>query len=250
MKHQPKTLAKTLDYIGFRSPGEYGLFWDPDGTMPWKEFYWALQEDPSLRFVKQSNLRELELLGLDMPFTLDGNLLRLSPGILPPRYPVAAEVPERLFLGIRARTLVVAQEFGLKPSSRSLLPLCSSRELALQMARRREPEPVLLEIYACRAIEEGLTFLAAGPQLFLAESIAAELVLFPKLRRELAERLVQSGPKAKEKPVAPSTPGSYIVQPHHIGGPVPAGAAAKKSGKGDKGEWKKGARKERHKREV
>src|SRR5208337_4911171 len=99
LKHQPKTLAKILDYIARRSPGEHGLFWDPDGGMPWKEFYWVLQEDPSLRFVRESTIRELALLGIELPFALDGKLLRLRPEVACPRYPSASEVPERLYFG-------------------------------------------------------------------------------------------------------------------------------------------------------
>ena len=113
LKHQPKTLAKTLDYIIWRSPGEYGLFWDPDGTMPWKDFYWALQEDLSLRFVRQSTIRELTLLGIELPFALDGNLLRLRPEFALPVYPPASDVPERLYFGLKPKNLAHTQKFGL-----------------------------------------------------------------------------------------------------------------------------------------
>lgn len=249
MKHQPKTLARTLEYIGFRSPGEFGLFWDPDGTMPWKEFYWALQEDADLRFVRQANLRELELLGMEMMFRLDGNLLRLSPSVAPPLYPATVHVPERLYFGARSKNVVVTQKLGLKASGRRFVPLCPERELALRIARRREPEPILLEIFARRAVEEGITFYDAGAQLFLAESIPAELLLFPKLRREIIEKIAEGVQKSKEKPKGPLTPGSYTVQPYHIAGAA-AEKAPKKSGKGDRTDWKKGSRKERRKREV
>ena len=80
LKHQPKTLARTLAYIAVHSPHEFGLYWDADGSMPWKEFYWALQEDDSLRFVRESSVRELQLLGIELPFSLEGNRLRLSSG--------------------------------------------------------------------------------------------------------------------------------------------------------------------------
>ncbi len=64
----PRTLARTLSTIAVHCPWEHGLFWDPDGSMPWKEFYWALQEDHSLRFVRESHIRELAYLGLEVPF--------------------------------------------------------------------------------------------------------------------------------------------------------------------------------------
>lgn len=252
MKRQPKTLARTLEYIGCRSPGEFGLFWDPDGTMPWKEFHWALQEDPALRFVRQANLRELELLGLEMSFRLEGNLLRLSPAVVQTLYPATVHVPERLYFGMRSKNVVATQNIGLRPSGRRFVPLCTDRELALRIARRREPEPILLEIFARRALEEGIIFFKAGAGLFLAESVPAELVLFPKLRREITERIAEGVQKSREKPKGPLTPGSYTVQPHHLAGTTGPAAekAAKKSGKGERTNWKKGSRRERHKREV
>lgn len=250
LKHQHKTLAKTLDYVGRHSPGEFGLFWDPDGTMPWKEFYWALQEDPSLRFVRESSLRELSLLGIDVPFVLDGNLLRISDELMRPKYRIAADLPGRLYFGIRSKSLVHIQKFGLLPSGRSFVPLSSDRELALRIAKRRDPDPLLLEVLTDRATESGISFLVAGPELYLAEAVPAEFLLFPKIRQDLGEKLIaERAPKPKPKPSPPS-PGSFIVEPHHFGPAASAKAGGGKGGKKEKRGWKKEARKERRKRDI
>ena len=165
LKHQPKSLARTLQYIGWHSPSEFGLFWDSDGTMPWKEFYWALQEDPSLRFVREAGLRELYLLGIELPFVLDGNLLRLGSGIPPPLYPVAESIPERLFYAIKPRNLASVQNTGLKATGRRFMPLCSDSALAVRIAKRRETEPILIDILARQALDGGVSLLVAGPEL-------------------------------------------------------------------------------------
>ncbi len=249
LKHQHKTLAKTLDYVGRHSPGEFGLFWDPDGTMPWKEFYWALQEDPSLRFVRESSIRELSLLGIEVPFVLDGSLLRISDELVRPNYQIAANPPGRLYFGIKSKNLVHIQKFGLQPSGRTFVPLSSDRGLALRIAKRREPDPLLVEVLTDRATESGISFLLVGPELYLAEAVPAEFLLFPKIRQDLAEKLIaERAPKPRAKPSSPPSPGSFIVEPHHFD---PAAAAkAGKGGKKDKGGWKKDARKERRKRDI
>ncbi|SPF45392.1 Phosphotransferase KptA/Tpt1 [Syntrophobacter sp. SbD1] len=250
LKHQPKTLTKTLDYVARRSPGEHGLFWDPDGTMPWKEFYWALQQDISLRFVRESTIRELTLLGMELPFALDGNLLRLRPEFGPPVYPVASEVPERLYFGLKPKNLVHTHNIGLKSARRRFVTLCAERELALRIAVRTEEDPILIEILAREAHESGLSFLVAGQDFYLVESVPVEFILFPKLRQDPADRLAASL-KKKVQPSPAIAPGSFIVQPHHLQAP---GAGAKQSGKGakkdTKGGWKKEGRKERRKREI
>ncbi len=236
LKHQPKTLARTLDYIARRAPGEYGLFWDPDGTMPWKEFYWALQEDPALRFVRESTIREIGLLGIDLPFVLDGSRLHLVSEISTPGYPPASDVPERLYLGLRPKNMVDTQKNGLHCAGRPFLALCAGRELALRIAKRREQAPILIEILARAAAGNGLCFFVAGPDLFLAESVPVEFIVFPKIRRDFAERLAERVPKREEKPSPAAAPGSFTLQPHHLQGSQPAGKGAKKDARGG---WKK-----------
>jgi putative RNA 2'-phosphotransferase len=249
LKHQPKTLAKTLDYIARRSPGEYGLFWDPDGSMPWKEFYWALQEDPSLRFVREATIRELALLGIQLGFLLDGNRLRLVSDAVLPVYPPASQVPERLYFGVRPKRLVYVQHNGLRGAGRPLVALCADRELALRMAKRREDSPILVEIPAREALGKGLCLFDAGPHLYLTEFVPTEFIVFPKIRGDLSEKLAEGSVKHIAKPSpAPASPGSFTVQPHHIHGPQPVGKGSKKDARG--AGWKKDSRKERHKRDL
>jgi putative RNA 2'-phosphotransferase len=250
LKNQPKTLAKTLDYISRRSPGEYGLFWDSDGTMPWKEFYWALQEDSSLRFVRQSTIQQLSLLGIELPFLLDGSLLRLRPEFGMPVYQPATDVPERLYFGLKPNNLVYTQQNGLISSSRRFVAVCAERELALRMAARREQTPILIEILARKASENGLTFLIAGPHLYLVESVPVESILFPKVRQDLAERLAAPVRKPLGQPSPPAAPGSFIVKPHHLEALDARKLTRQGAKKNAKEGWKKGGRKERHKRDI
>ncbi len=249
LKHQPGTLAKTLDFIGKHSPGEYGLFWDPDGTMPWKDFYWVLQEDSSLRFVRESTIRELSLLGIDLSFLLDGRLLRLRPEAGPAVYSPAPDVPKRLYFGLSPKHFASVTEKGLSPTRRRYVVLCDEKDFALRIAKRTEESPILIEISAAEAAERSrLSFLAAGPHLYLVDSVPAKFIIFPQIRQDKAEKLSDPARrKPKPSPPHPTTPGSFIVQPHHLGIP----GAAKPGGKGSNKEgWKKAARNERHKRDA
>ncbi len=250
LKHQPKTLAKTLDYIAWRSPAEYGLFWDPGGTMPWKDFYWALQEDVSMRFVRQSTIRELALLGIELPFALDGTMLRLRPEFVLPPYPPAYDLPGRLYFGLKPKNMVHAQQIGLRSHRRRFVAVCGERELALRIARRVEKAPIVVEILAREACQSGLSFLGAGPHLYLVESIPARFIVFPMVRQDLLERLAAPARKPEIQPSPHPAPGSFTVQTRHLessGAVKPTGRGAKKDPKGG---WKKEGRKERHKREI
>jgi putative RNA 2'-phosphotransferase len=253
--HNPKTLAKTLAYLLYHAPGEFGLFWDADGSMPWKELYWAMQQDPSLRFVRESHLREIGFLGIDFPATLDGHVLRLNPSFPIPDYPVADRPPARLYYACRRKTLMVAREHGLAAAGRSFMPISTDKDLALSMARRRDATPVLIEILADAAAAEGIVFRFAGAGLYLVESLPVQCLRFPLMSEEKLQEL--SGRSKKEtvpsKPAVSKTPGSYMVEMEHLRdafGERPEGGG-KSKGKGRRGaEWKRMSRNERNKRNV
>lgn len=249
----PKTLAKTLAYILYHAPAEYGLFWNRDGTMPWKELYWALQEDPELRFVRESHLKEIAYLGLEIPATLEGNQLRLKEGFSTPDYPIAQDVPPRLFYAARRKQHAFILKYGLPASGRPYIPLSSDKELALRLGRRRDPDPLLIEVMARKAAAEGVHFREAGPSLFLVESLGPEHLMVPVLREEEIERLFVRKKKPSEKPPAHSSHGSFFPDSTHFqelyGGGEPSLAKGKKKGRRG-AEWKREARKERHKRNI
>lgn len=254
-QHNPKTLAKTIYYVAFHAPAEYGLFWDPDGTMPWKELYWALQEDPSLRFVREGHIRELTHLGLELPFVLDGNLLRLLPSLGQPSYPLSDHPPERLYFACRRKQHGILLEHGITRSNRSSVPVCGDRELALRIGKRRDPEPILVEVLAGRASAEGETIRWAGAELYLVESVPARHLILPLMRAQ-QHAAPTSRKKSETKPsrkVLPVSAGSFLVDAHHLHGHTSAmnggDKAVKKQGK-KKDDWKREAKKERHKRSL
>jgi putative RNA 2'-phosphotransferase len=254
-RYNPKTLAKTLLYITVHAPAEFGLFWDPDGTMPWKELYWALQEDSSLRFVRESIIRELTHLGLELPFVLDGSRIRLQTGEEQPLYPPADNVPNRLYFACRRKRYAYALEHGLIPSSRPLVTLSATKDLALRLGRRRDPEPLLLEILASAVQAEGEAIYWAGADLYLVASVPARHLVFPLLRADQQVAL-SSRKRAETKPSRselPATPGSFFVDAHQFDGRTGAKNAGNKAGKQKgrkKSDWKREAKDERHKRSL
>lgn len=252
-QYMPKTLAKTLTYILYHSPWEYGLFWSPNGTMPWKELYWALQEDPTLRFVRESHLQELRLLGIKLPAFLEGSLLILQEGFPVPEYPVADQPPERLFHACRGKHYPAVLRQGiLAASSRPFLALSANKEMALRLGKRRDKNPVLMEVLARKASAGGIVLREAGPELYLVESIPLEYLICPPIREDETSRAASRKKKEDKsaKVEIPTTPGSFFISPEHLQGSTAGGGGTARN-KGKRGaEWKRDARKERRKREV
>ncbi len=254
-QYHPKTLAKTLTYIAYHAPAEYGLFWDPDGTMPWKELYWALQEDPSLRFVREAIIRELSYLGLELPFIVAGSLLRRREGLELPSYPLADHVPERLYFACRRKNYHFLSDHGIVRSQRSFVPVSADKELALRLGKRRDSDPLLIEIRAAKASSEGQLVRWAGGELYLVESIPASYLIFPLLRAErhsasTARKKVEAKPS---RPDLPASAGSFFVDAQQLQTHSPGRNGIDKAGKqksGKKRDWKREAKKERHKRSL
>jgi putative RNA 2'-phosphotransferase len=254
-RYNPKTLAKTIGYMAYHAPSEYGLFWDPDGTMPWKELYWALQEDASLRFVRQTHIRELNYLGLDLPFILDANRLRLRPDLAQPAYPPADRPPERLFFACLRKHYSSLLERGITAAHRPYVALCADRELALRLGKRRDAEPILVEVMAAGASIGGEPIRSAGEGLYLVQSVPLRYLVLPLIRAERYTALT-SRKKVELKPSRTDlsvSPGSFFVDIHRLHGQFSAISGddqpGKKKGK-RKADWKRDAKKERHKRKV
>ncbi|NLI81912.1 MAG: hypothetical protein GX443_09535 [Deltaproteobacteria bacterium] len=251
-RYNPKTLAKTLSYIGYHSPAEFGLFWDMDGSMPWKEFHRALQEDVSLRFVRESHLRELEYLAMELPFTLESPFLHLRDSVSPPHYAVVPCHQERLFFPFSLNQLHFLQKKGLLPAGRFFLPLFGDRDFALRMGKRRDPSPFVLEVFPGKAITKGLTLLKAGESLYLAQAVPPECLVFPRLRESALVGLADRRVPSKKDPPSNTfeSPGSFIMDIKHMeeNYPVPAKPGGRKHP--DAPGWKRNSRKERFKRTL
>ena len=246
-----RTLAKTLTYIGYHAPGEYGLYWDEDGTMPWKEFYWALQQENDLRFVREGTLLELQHLGCSLPFVLDNRVLRLREDVIRPRYPLTSP-PQRLFYGCSRSNFEQVRRYGLAASRRKYLPLATQRILAEAVARRRDPEPILIVILAAKAHQDRIPFRSTGEHLYLIESMPQQYLVLPLLPQRNQVQPSKDRKKEKDRSrktsVSFASAGSFLVTPGQIQSSGGMEAVASKAGK--EGGWKRDARKLRQKRRV
>ncbi len=256
--YKPVTLAKTLAHILYHAPHEYGLFWNPDGTMPWKEFYWTLQEDPSLRFVRETHIREIHYLGIDFPARLEGNQLHLREGLAPP-IPVRTDgrLPPRLFFACRRKTYLVTMEHGLEPSGRPYVPLFAVRDLAERVGKRRDPNAIVIEIPTAPAQEDGIIFLEVGEGLFVVEKIPARHLVFPRLKENVFNELIKDREASKNKQKTNdkirlhATHGSFHLEMRHMEGLPEKTSRHERKQKEKRGsDWKKASRKDRNKRQI
>lgn len=191
-----ENLTRFMIYILGHRPFEFGLVPDQEGFITYKELLWATHEESGWGYVREGHINEV-LLGKDRTrFISKGNRIKTlerhwhldleNPG---------QSLPGILFLPIRKKAHPHVMEKGLTPTGEGYLVLSSDRDMALRMGRRRDREPVLLEIQAIAAHEQGIPFHSFGG-LYLTHEIPARLISGPPLPKEVSR---PSGKKEVEK---------------------------------------------------
>ena len=235
-------LCRLLVYmLGYR-PDEFGLVPDPDGYIPYKELLQALHEEPGWGYVRQGHFNEI-LMGNDRAlFQWDDKRIKAQKRSwqMDVENPLTG-LPKILFVAVRRRAHPHALEKGLRSSADNYLPLASEKEMALRIGRRRDQNPVLLEVQALHAENRGIPFYAFG-QLFLAKEVPASYIQGPPVPQDVLHRREETAKKQEEKPTD-FTPGSFVLDPDR----GPTYPQSRKKGKKRKG-WKENARKLRKKR--
>ena len=203
--HQFKVedLSRLLVYVLGRRPYEFGLVPDRNGLVSYKELLQAIHEEPGWGYVRRSHINEV-LLGKDR--TLFKSEDR-GISVLEKRWQLDLESPSEsppkiLFAPVRRKAHGVALDKGLRATEGRHLVLCQDRDMALRIGKRRDHEPVLLEIPAKAAQREGVLFYPFG-DLLLSPQIPAGFISGPPVSKEVLEarkEIDTKKEKVKEKP--------------------------------------------------
>ena len=226
--------------LGYR-PDEFGLVPDPDGFVTYKELLQVIHEEPDWGYVRKNHFNEI-LMGNDRSlFEWDDKRIRAKKRAwtLDLENPLNA-LPKILFIAVRKRAHFHALEKGLMSSPERFLPLSSEKGMAMRIGRRRDQDPVLLEVLALQAEKGGIPFYPFG-QLHLTREIPADFLSGPPVTREEVT-FPGRGVKRGEEKSPVFTPGSFLLDLDRQAAP-----RFKSKGKKQKG-WKEDSRKLRRKR--
>ena len=185
-RNQIKThnLARLMIYILGHKPDEFGLVPDTEGFVTYKEFLWAVHEEPGWGYVRKGHINEV-LLGKDRDlFQPEEDRIRA----VDRRWRLDLENPSQsppkiLFVAVRRRAHPVVMEKGLTTAAGRYLVFSPDREMALRIGQRRDQKPVLLEIMAASAQEAGISFYPFG-NLYLTDQVPARFINGPPVTKE------------------------------------------------------------------
>ena len=175
----PKTaLSKVLSYALRHQPDEFGLNTDEFGFVPLNELILALRERPKWAELTEKEITDIVEGSEKQRFQIRDGLIRARYGhsfdVQPPGEP--SEPPEFLYHGTPRRAMGVIMDDGLRSMRRRFVHLSKSIEAARQVGERRDPSPVILEISAKKAAENGVPFFSATEEIYLVQHVPPDYI--------------------------------------------------------------------------
>ncbi len=234
-----------LAYMLGRRPYEFGLVPDETGFIMFRDILQALHEEPGWGYVRQGSINEI-LMGEDRGLfeTAEGRI-RAVERAWASDWEDRAELPSKiLFLGIRRKAHPVVMDRGLRMIEGSRYIMSPDRAMAERIGRRRDQQPVILEIMAEAAGSEGVPIRRFGG-LFLAEEIPVRFIAGPPVPKRVVRAREEKEAKKKEQDLLPQfNAGTFLLDMDKAPSPYKKDRGRKKR------TWKEDSRKERKKMRV
>lgn len=167
-------LSKEVSYALRHAPEEYGLALDGDGFVPIKELLDALNAKGEYeRAITASDLQEIIATSSKKRHEIAGDKIRALYGHST-SVVIKKEItkpPAVLYHGTTHEAAKSILKDGLKPMGRQRVHLSADMDTALSVGTRRDKNPVLFEIDAVLAFDNGVAFYRGNDKVWLADSI-------------------------------------------------------------------------------
>ncbi len=171
-------LSKEISYALRHAPWEYELELDDKGWVSVEQLLSALKENSKWgnvtiedldHIIQNSDKKRHEI--------FDGKIRALYGHSVPKKIVrESAEPPAMLFHGTARRFLELIENKGILPKGRQYVHLSNDMGTALQVGKRHDDKPVILEIDAKRAWDEGVKFYLGNDKVWLADNIPSKYI--------------------------------------------------------------------------
>ncbi|MBW2024477.1 MAG: RNA 2'-phosphotransferase [Deltaproteobacteria bacterium] len=240
-QYKVQDLVRLMKYALAHSPDEFGLVPDKQGFVWLKELLQAFHEEPGWSYVREAHINEALLKSDRNLFQMEGKRIRATKRSWQCVLEPLPSVPEKiLYTPVRKRAHHHAFDKGLRASADRWIVLSVDREMAYRIGKRKDAQPVILEILARTAQRYGVRFYQFG-SLFLAKEIAAEYIGGPIPSKERPRQLSGTS-DIKEKHAPDFGAGSFALDVDRDPDPMRRSKGRKPKG------WKEKARRLRRKR--
>lgn len=166
-------LSKIISYALRHAPWEYELEMDENGYVSVNQLLFALKEENKWRSITEDDIRKVVATSDKGRFEIvDGNIRALYGHSFKQKIIREAGIPpEMLYHGTSHAVVPLILKSGLLPKGRQYVHLAVDPEMAVQVGKRRDIEPVLLTIDVRRALEDGVAFYKGNDKVWLADFV-------------------------------------------------------------------------------
>lgn len=174
-----ESLSKEISYALRHAPLEYGLEIDEQGwvlveqllTALHKDANWVnITEDDLLYMIEKSDKKRHEI--------VDGRIRAFYGHSIATKIMKEDKKPPLiLYHGTARRFLTSIIEKGLLPQSRQYVHLSQDISTALDVGKRHDTKPIILEINALEAWRSGVKFYYGNEKVWLADRIPKEFIV-------------------------------------------------------------------------
>lgn len=168
-------LSKFMTYLLRHNRGDYQLAMDGNGFVEIADLLEVLRT--RWPYLDEEHIREIVERSEKQRFMIVGERIRANYGHsveVNVELPVV-QPPDVLFHGTTRKAARSIMEEGLKPMGRQCVHLSSTYAEAVSVGRRRQRNPVMLEIDAARAWKDGIEFRRSGT-IYLVRELSMDYV--------------------------------------------------------------------------
>lgn len=172
-------LSKEVSYILRHEPWKYKLELNADGWVSTLKLINALKENDKWYNITESDLyKMIDLSDKKRHEIVDGKIRALYGHSTPNKVEkVPVEPPDILYHGTAQRFMLSIKRYGLLPQARQYVHLSTNRDIAMQVGRRYDNNPVLLLINSRKAWKNGISFYYGSDTIWLADSIPDKYII-------------------------------------------------------------------------
>jgi len=177
---RPERLSRFLALVLRHKPESVGITLDPSGFTEIEDLAKAIAEQPgwtgiteaAIRAVADQDTRRYEISGTRIRARYGHSIPVETPGT-----PIVP--PEWLFHGTAPDALDAISRDGLTPQGRQFVHLSVTRQDALAVGKRHNPDAVVVTVLARQAAGAGVLFYNASLAIYLTKSIPPEFLSIP-----------------------------------------------------------------------
>ena len=186
-----RTMAGALRHF----PEKFELTMDSQGFVPMRDFVNALKKQRDRwHWVRPHHVIAIIETDPKGRYQVSNDLIRATYGhSIPLELNLPTDhIPETLYYPTSKEETDIVLETGLKPSDRKMVHLSKTYQDAMNAGKVRVEDPVILEVNAKRAVDEGVVIQRAGRTVFLVQDISSQYLKRAPTPEEQTEELVPS----------------------------------------------------------